>query len=166
MSQPKENGMPKIKREHKIRTQKYNELYWSGVKMGDKNDCAVRAIAVVTGLSYAEAHAACAAVGRKPGRGMMDDQIVKCLNSLGFDVIEIDPMAILAHYPPPHNHMRSITSHQPERFKEVWKSLYGQSNLLLFKWGHVGAYSDGVVHDWMRGTRCRMRRILQVVPQK
>lgn len=56
---------------------------------GERNDCAVRAIAVVAGLPYAEAHAVFAKHGRVPGRGTPWPTMEAVAKELGLVRVEI-----------------------------------------------------------------------------
>ena len=59
------------------------ELHLESQQLKERNDCTVKAIAVVTGVSYKEAHKAMADAGRKPGKGAYVAQQRAALNELG-----------------------------------------------------------------------------------
>jgi len=129
----------------------------------EHRDCAVRAVAVVTGVSYAEAHAALTAAGRAPRRGTYTPTIRSALAALGFEAELQNLQRIIDSYPGAHAQLRNVTTHHPERFSKVWRD--GRA-YLLFTNEHVAGCVDGHVHDWTRGRACRVTMVWEVKRQK
>lgn len=125
----------------------------------EHNDCAVKAVALVANVSYKDAHAALAALGRKARKATQNVDIQAAIWSLGKTTTSIDRRAIIATYPEPHRSvLRNVTTHHPRRFAKVWP----QGTYLLYTSGHVAACVDGVVHDWTVNTAKRVVSIVKV----
>ena len=138
---------------------KPTELYQTHAALGENLDCAVRAIAVVTHISYKRAHAALAAKGRTSERRTEREFMWAVLTDLGYAWKWVDPRSVIKKYPGKHRHKICITSHQMDRFPEAWKD--GKS-YLFFSRGHVLAIVDGVNHDWSRGRSLRCKELYEV----
>ena len=158
--------MPKIKTTQPISAE-FAALKAEGAAIGERNDCTVKAIAIVTGKTYAECHAAMAAAGRKSGQGAYDHQIVKALMSLGFKAIYDREFCdkMIATYPGAHSTLKSVTTHHPQRFAKAWANAdLCADPLLLFTPCHVSAFRDGRVHDWAEGRAKRVTRVMRIQP--
>ena len=142
------------------RTEQFNALCNSTAAYGEKNDCSVKAVALVCGVSYDEAHAAMAAQGRKKGRGAQTSSIELAVIALGKKIEVVNPKHIIAQYPGVHKNLQNVTTHHPARFPDAWKN--GGTYLAYIR-GHVLAIVDGVVHDWTVGRSKRIYRIREVV---
>lgn len=129
-------------------------------KSFDRNDCAVIAIAAATGLSYEAAHSLAKAAGRKNGRGIRQAQTMAALAAAGKTTVELEPLDFIKKYPRPHQILKSVTTHHPDRFPDVWKD---GNTYLLFTRGHVLAVVNGVNCDWTRGRAKRIRWIYRVL---
>ena len=125
-------------------------------------DCSVIAVSIVTGRSYAEAEAALAARGRKPGCGARTWAINEAVTSFGFKLELVDRRKFIdERYPAAHRILKSITTHHPERFPEAFK---GETTMLFYTSNHVAAFKDGVIHDWTRGSARRVEQMFRVTP--
>jgi hypothetical protein len=146
----------------------YKQVRTDGLAMNETNDCAVVAISIVCGVSYATAHAALKTQGRKDRQGAYRGTQLRAIESLGFYVASVYrhhiKEGIIAKYPAPHNTLQSATTYHPERFKKVWGAM--ESNLLLFTKRHVSACKDGVVKDWAKGKAKRIEEIWVVRKDK
>lgn len=141
------------------RTEQFDALCNSTVAHGEKNDCSVKAVALVCGVSYETAHAAMAAQGRKQGRGASTTSIELAVIALGKQVELVNPKHVIAQYPGVHKNLKNVTTHHPARFPSVWKN--GGTYLAYIR-GHVLAIVDGVVHDWTAGKSKQIYRIREV----
>jgi hypothetical protein len=123
----------------------YNGIAGKTSELNEKNDCAVKAIAIACGLSYEEARDLCASYGRKPRRGMKTKAILECVAKAGFSY-DLVPMGnFISHYPGVHKNLKCVTTHHPVRFPKVWKH---NATYLAFQTKHVLAIVDGEVQDW------------------
>lgn len=130
----------------------------------ENNDCAVKAVAIVCGVSYREAKEKLNGLGRKDGRGTHRWTTEEAIKSLGFSVRKWsirERLDMIATYPSPHDRLHSITSHHPRRFPKSWEAMEGKS-LLLFSRGHVLAYKNGMVQDWSINKALRIREIWEI----
>ena len=150
----------------KIATVGKSELYVvhniAGSMLKERGDCAVRAIAAVTNTDYVKVHAMMADMGRKHKRGTPWDIIWATLNELGFKAVRRNAYDFIHRYPGSHaTALRSVTTHHPDRFKDVWRD----GNAYIFHTTrHVAAVVNGVNHDWTRGRACRVKTIWEIVP--
>ena len=129
---------------------------------GEDNDCTVRAVSTITGLDYEVVLEASYRHGRKKGKGMFTDQVLRMIESLGFNVLGIHPKALISLYPSPHNNLGSVTSHHPQRFANVWPS---GVRLLFRKNGHMWGVAKGKNTDWTEGRACRAKQIWVIFPK-
>ena len=141
------------------RTEQFNALCENTTARNEKNDCSVKAVALVCGVSYDVAHATMAELGRKAGRGASTSSIEQAVLKLGKTLEPVNPKNIIAQYPGVHKNLQNVTTHHPARFNEVWKN--GGTYLAYIR-GHVLAIVDGVVHDWTVGKAKRIYRIREV----
>ncbi len=133
-----------------------------GRDMGERNDCAVRAVAAATGRPYDEVHAMFKAEGRRDGARTFCNITWAVLKQLGFKAEIRNPRDTIAQYPGSHARvLRSVTTHHPDRFNKVWAN---GKTYLLFTPGHVLAVVNGVNHDWTRGRALRVERMYEVLP--
>ncbi len=143
-------------------TEQFSAMESERIALGDTNDCAVKALAVATGADYKTVHALVASLGRKPRRGTNWSIIDDALRALGFERVYVAAVHFIHQYPGTHWNLRSVTSHHPERFPEVWRD----GKTYLFDFGdHVAAVVNGVNHDWTKGRARRARRVFSIVPK-
>jgi len=116
---------------------------------GEKNDCAVLAVAVVCNASYEEAHATLKRLGRKDGKGTPVEVIFAAVRALGCHVTFGDRIN--------HNgrNMQRLT------VRRVGAAIPKGRWLVLCR-GHVLAVKDGEVMDWTDGRRHQARFAWQV----
>lgn len=138
----------------------YRALRADSATFNENNDCTVVAIAAVTGVPYAVAHAALAAEGRKNGRGCFKPQQRAALEKLGFKLIRLPVESVLHSYPHPYNQLKNVTTHHPERVKGFWAD---GAKYLFYTRGHVAAIINGVNVDWTKGRAKRVLEIYRVV---
>ena len=148
--------MSKIKSSEKQKPEGYLRFSQDRARLNETNDCTVVATAAACGISYEEAHAACAKFGRKARKGMKRSQYLEAIKSLGFEVETVSMRDIISKYPGNHKNLKSITTHHPARFNNVWRD---GGRYLLNSNGHVSACINGELHDWAVG---RMKRVVSV----
>lgn len=113
--------------------------------LGEHRDCAVKAVAIVTGHSYKAAHHLLAAHGRKPRSGTSYSMVTApALKSVGYkmEVVNIPGKTI----------------------RTLERSLPRSGNFLIHTAGHILAASDGKVHDWTKGRLHRVKYVTRVIP--
>lgn len=150
--------MPAIKKISYTTT--FSQLNDQSFKHGETNDCAVKAVALVTEKLYSEAHRALADRGRKTRQGTPFRAIDETIKEFGYKVERVDPREIIAAYPSPHRDvLKNITTHHPRRFNKVWP----KGTYLLYSRAHVSAVIDGELHDWAVNRAKRVWRIDRIV---
>lgn len=143
-------------------SKEYNTVADAGLGFNEINDCAVRAVSLVTGVTYAAAHAKLAELGRKPKQGTPVFAIHKAINFFGKTLVEVKPEEFIRQYTGNHRGLRSVTTHHTCRFPKVWKD--GHTYLAYtIRMGHVLAIVDGVTHDWTVSKAKRISRIYRVL---
>lgn len=108
------------------------------------NDCAVKAIACVTGVSYDMAHEALKQLGRRNRRGAYLKEMLPRL-STEFDFS-----------------FRLLSFMQKTTVSRVADCLPTKGRFLVFVRGHVLPLVDGKVWDWTEGRRHVVRSIVEV----
>ena len=153
--------MPRICSEARATTADFRNLMSEQIKHGETNDCSVKAVAVVCGVSYAVAHEALRVAGRKNRKGAYTGQIHNAMAALGKKVVRVSMVDIIAQYPKGHcDVLKSITTHHPARFNKVWAN--GKTYIGYTK-SHVAAIVDGTNHDWTVGRAKRLISLYEVV---
>jgi len=114
----------------------------------ETNDCSVIATSIVCRTTYKKAHAACAARGRKQGRGMHTPTIVAVVRSMGFSV---EPVKRLKQ--------KNGSKFTPKTIGDKLKRGY----YLCFCRGHVFAVVNGDVEDWTEGRKHFITEAYKVV---
>ena len=123
----------------------------------ERNDCAVKAVAIVCDVTYDEAQAMLKRFGRKDGDGTSFFAIREAVKAFGKTPREwsyLDWQAFIQLYPGRAKELSWITTHHPVRYKKVWDAKIN-TPVLLFTRGHVAAYRDGKLHDWSVGRALR-----------
>ena len=117
-------------------------------KFDEDRDCAVKAIAVVTGCSYKKAHEIAANFSRQPRDGLLPIYTWQALASMGFflDVLPIPAKTVVT--------LERWLDHQDSR------NFY-----LIHMHNHVAGARGSRLHDWTRGRKFRIRDVLQVIPR-
>lgn len=108
----------------------YAKLQGDSQLIGEKNDCAVKAVSIVTGISYEKAHSLLAQEGRKFGKGTSYDHTAAVLKKLGFNLI---------YFKSPYKGLRSFK-------RNIW------TNKAMLVWvssgRHIIGVNDGKICDW------------------
>ncbi len=141
-------------------TETFRNLMSKTITHGDRNDCSVKAVALVCGVEYEVAQKALADHGRKKGKGVFHGQIHAAIKQLGKTSTRVDVRHFIDQYPTAHRKaLKSVTTHHPERFNNVWQD--GKTYIAHCS-GHCLAIIDGVNHDWSRGKAKRIIAIYEV----
>lgn len=144
-------------------TEEYAAMRSAAGELNEKNDCSVRALALVCEITYQEAHALLTLEGRKNRHGTPFSYTCAALESLGFKAVRIEQNDIISQYPGIHSTaLKGITSHHPARFPDVWKN--GKKYLMQTR-GHILAVIDGKAHDWSAGKALRCKVLYEVVKE-
>lgn len=128
----------------------------------EKNDCTVKALAILTGCSYSAVHTALESAGRKRGKGASFLIQEGACEMLGFKLVKMtcyDRLQIIQEYPGAHKNLQSITTHHPRRFPRVWAN---KPPMMFHVRGHVAAFKEGTVHDWTVNKAMRVLDIYTV----
>lgn len=117
-------------------------------KRGERNDCAVKALAIAAGMPYGVAHLLFKKYGRKDRRGTRR-YITK----------------LVVNYLKEHHGFTSIPLRDPRKadgsrftMKTIGQRYY-RGRYLVFVSGHVAAMIDGKIEDWTEGRRHRVTEI-------
>lgn len=145
--------------ERASRPAEYEQMCIERIARNEHNDCAVIAVALVTGVTYQEAHTALAAEGRDYRKGTLMVQTHNAIKKLGFHVERIPLTTKIVLYPGIHKNLRNVTTHHPARFNAAWADGH---NYLFHIRAHVLAVKNGVVYDWSKGRAMRVRDVYRV----
>ena len=146
-------------------TDTFKALQNESWKKNERNDCVVKALAIVCDLPYDVVHSALAKHGRKNCQVTRRWVTTAALKELGFSArawTYQERRAMIASYPGAHSNLQNITVHHPVRFAAAWS---GQPPTLLFMNGHVAALRDDLVHDWTKGTSRRVCEIWTITKE-
>lgn len=117
------------------------------VSHNEKNDCAVRAVSIVTNYSYDDVHYIFSLCGRKQRHGTKWETTEKAVRLLRFRMVEIT------------NTYSSRTIRTLER--ELKRR--GKNRLLVRVRGHVLPVVNGKVYDWTSGRCHRIQKVYRLV---
>jgi len=120
----------------------YQGLRNEAKSIGENNDCGVKALAVVTGLSYSECHAKLEHHGRKHGKGTYLSSMFGALRELGFSWVKTSC---------DHRGMRSLSRNLPK-----------DGNFLIHATRHFAGASGGKIHDWSENRCLRIIKVYQI----
>lgn len=125
----------------------YTEYLAAAADHNETNDCAVRAVAAVTGVDYSVAHATLAEHGRKSRRGTPPAVIEAAMAVLlpkGKKLVKVDASQLDVVTIQQLNKVLAETNHAP---------------MLVFVRKHVAGVIDGQCHDWATE---RLKRVKQI----
>ena len=128
-------------------------IYNASKRMGETNDCSVKAVAMSGRVSYAIAHAKCKEHGRKPKRGMSEIHILFVLRSMGFDVTLIRNR---------NQRQKNGSKFTPKTVGSVCKSGY----YVAFTRNHVLPVINGEVYDWTSGRNHHITTIWKITRKR
>lgn len=129
---------------------KFDSVGYSDVKaiaagMGEHNDCAVRAVSLVTGVHYVDVHGIMQGLGRKHRGGTKSSVTYGALGRLGFG----------------YERVKYVSARTIRGLSSELDHLHGK--YLVWTSGHILAVVNGVIHDWTDGRLHRIKRIERVI---
>lgn len=123
----------------------YQSVVAEANKCGEKNDCAVRAVALAAGVKYKEALARFSLFGRAPKSGTPYSITRRVCNSFGLLLTEL-----------PLNHFQART------IRTLGRVLPHKGTYLVRTNQHILTCKDGEVLDHAAGSCRRIKQILRV----
>lgn len=134
----------------------YNSIAKDSIAHSETNDCAVKAVSIVTGKPYDQVHAIFENLGRKKGEGSNLYQIKESVNYFGFsyEYVRLEKLQELRKSYHNYN-VKRLTLKQSLMFPENWKEHF-HGKYLLYTRCHVTACVDGVIHDHMYGLQAEI----------
>lgn len=124
----------------------FDAMHERSKRLNEENDCSVKAVAIVCGVTYDVAHEALEYAGRKHRKGAFINEILYAIGKIGkksyLDLDFIDSrLEILCS----RNYVvKKLTTRQLTMFPD----LIGEGTWLIYTNGHVLAVKDGQVHCW------------------
>ena len=125
---------------------RFNQLERNMATKGERNDCAVKALAIATRQSYNVAHTALAMHGRDDRAGTYPQQTYAATEMLGFSVREV------------------WNRYDAERGCTVRTvgNKFPKGTYYVHVRGHILALVNGEVEDWTKGQRRDVLRVSKV----
>lgn len=136
----------------------YTSLTIESKKLNERNDCTVKAFAIVTGCSYNEAHWEMKKAGRPNRKGLPtllvnrrirkedipdhNERMIAALKRKGFKVQKVGCNS--------------------KTVRTLGRNIKSNGRFLVFVRGHVLAIKDKKVHDWTDGRCHRIRSVWKV----
>ena len=142
------------------KTDLFTSLHKESICFGETKDCAVKAVAIVLNITYADAHARLKARGRKNGCGTSTLMIHEVIRAAGKQLQWTPQESITAKYPGKHSQKKIVTTNQPDRFHKAWAD---GKTYLMYTPGHVLAVVNGVNHDWTRGKSKQCSSLYEII---
>lgn len=147
----------------KVETHKdYKEVVKKSEAKDENNDCAVKAISIVTKVDYDIVHKILKDNGRKDKDGTYRQTTHKSLKQLGWKMELLDKRQYLRRFPKHHSELKYITSHSFRRFPEAFNDL--PKVVLAFTASHVFAVMDSQNADWSVNNKLRIKGLYKLVP--
>jgi hypothetical protein len=147
------------KRKDRTTTLAYRSRADAASELGESNDCAVKAVSLITARPYAEVHKMFEEAGRKNKKGTPTEITKAVLLKMGWKMVNIGRpqvifraeyrpdwvLDITQRYPGAHKGLQALTTYHPKRFPDAWKHI---PNCLVQCPGHIAAFMNGDIHDW------------------
>lgn len=138
---------------------KYLQLRADAASMNEREDCTVRALAVVADVPYVRAHEIMARAGRHPRRGTW------ILRVNPDDVLKAVDMRVEKDY---FQMQLRVLHRGPVPTPRTIGRMFPVGRYLVFTRGHVFGMVHGQIIDWAAGRRHRIQYVLKVtsrIPQ-
>jgi hypothetical protein len=129
----------------------------------ERADCAVRALSVALGVSYARAHNALARSGRKQRRGTKVKLLWRALNIFG---IGFTATAFRRDIPGLADYTASTgcrVKHSGIPTLAQWLATHRTGHFVILRKGHFFAVVDGTIHDWSHSKTSARSRVLDII---
>ena len=138
----------------------FDALVAEAEAMQEDNDCAVKAVALATGKTYGEAHAALADAGREHGKATSRDMLHSALAALGYVALPYDERAIIADFPGVHATLKGLTT------RLCWRHRRTDRDVELREARRAKPICDGKTCDYSQGRAMRVVRggLFEVLP--
>lgn len=133
--------------------------------LNETDDCAVCAVAAVTGRPYSEVHEIMGRLGRRHRRGTPRDITRTALQLLGFQMVRVwqDHFMNARMTPAQRKKQQCLTSHSADRFPGLFR--HGERWMITTRsQTHISAIVDGVHCDWSRGRSLRVCDLYRILP--
>jgi hypothetical protein len=125
--------------------------------VGENNDCAVVAVALLCRAPHDEVTELSCKLGRTKGKGTSWSIIRKMFAYYGYEFNRMNKDHFISQYPKPHcDVLKNITTHHPRRFPGVFND--GNEYLLDCRL-HVAALQGGEVKDWSINNSLRVSTV-------
>jgi hypothetical protein len=126
---------------------KFTTVAAASNKMGESNDCSVKAVSIACRVPYNKAHDALKAEGRQTRRGARPTQILRSVEALGC----VHEGIINPRQPNGSRYTMSTIGKLCKR--GYWMALVN---------GHIAAVVNGQVEDWTEGRRHQVLAVWKV----
>ena len=154
--------MVKIVQRAEARSELYDHLLETAPTV--KNDCAVKAIAIIADADYATAHAAAVECGFTPRVGMYWQHTINCLEEKfgieGHTVTNDFITTMRTQLRVQKNYIiKNVTTRQLSMFPD----LLPNGTFLIGTYGHILAVKNGEVQDYAKRHAYHINRVFKVV---
>jgi len=129
----------------------YVEIKGDADRLGEHNDCAVKAVALTCRVPYGVAHVTLKQLGRSNGRGTPIFMTEEAIEKLGYEMVELK-----------RNRQPGGSRYTPKTIGERLKRGYWLCRVRH----HIFAVVNGMVLDWTDGRQHRIERIYRVTKRK
>lgn len=136
---------------------KYTQMKKDSAKLGERNDCAVFALALAGRVSYVDAHKALKRWGRRPKGGTHSWMWMKAGPDLGLNMEQQKYKT--------KDLLKSEIPLQPNGSRYTTKTigkLLKRGYYLCYSRTHAFAVINGVVHDWSAERRLQVQGVVKV----
>lgn len=116
-------------------------------------DCAVLALASVTGHTYLQAHHAMQVAGRKKATGTPDSKTLEALQFLGFRVVRVWSVPDIA---------LETRTKKPALADLEGKDWLPRMLVFVNRGDHIAPFFNGHVHDWSANTEATIDKAWEV----
>lgn len=129
----------------------FNDLHAESRARGERNDCTVKALAVVMGAPYDAAHRTLEQHGRIRGRGCNRTVWLPALHALGGEYLDVTQAVRGAGG-------RTVLSIE----QVLQRGAFARRRFLILTRGHILAFDGERIVDWTQGRRHRVLAVLEV----
>jgi len=137
-------GLHKIRKQHFSMTSNYQDLKAVAKSLDEKNDCAVKAVAIVADMTYKCIHTHFAYLGRRHGRRIKDIMTFRVLAMLKIFVVDV------------------TSNFKSKTVRTLARELPTEGRFLIWTRGHLLAARDGKICDWTEGHTHRILKIMKM----
>lgn len=150
--------MARVKPHHRVHDPRYKHLVESSRAFGERDDCAVVAVAAIVSITYQEAHSLLESMGRERNSSTPNVMILEAIRSFGFSTSKLSVRKIIDSYPGNNSLLKNMTLHHPVRFPESFPN----GKLIAFSKFHVSAIINREVIDYAKGSTKRIHSLYRV----